>query len=450
MSRIQTDTLLGGRYRLLERLAVGGMGSVWDAEDTVLHRRVAVKTLVEALAADPTFVERFRREARAAAGLSHPDVASVFDYGEDGDTPYIVMERLRGRTLAERLTHGPLDLRDAVAIVKDAASALDAAHAAGIVHRDVKPGNIMLTADGGVKVMDFGIAAAASEATLTGTGSTMGTASYLSPEQAQGERATAASDIYSLGAVLFEMLAGRPPFSAETPVAVAAAHVHQAPPDLRSVAPGVPQHVAAACAKALSKAPAARPRSAGEFAAMLTSAAPASADAGAVARSSVGAEPAEAPTSVLPVAAVTSTLPETGAVGPPDGSRRRSHLVAWLLVAGLVVLLAITVVLAHAFGGRSGQAPPAPSPSATASASTKVPAVVGLPVDDAKRMIADAGLTLGPVKPVPGPAGKVVAVHPAEGTLLTPGASVTLDVGAPPKHPKGDHGDHGKGNGGGD
>src|SRR5437660_8911348 len=154
MSRIQTDTLLGGRYRLLERLAVGGMGSVWDAEDTVLHRRVAVKTLVEALAADPMFVERFRREARAAAGLSHPDVASVFYYGEDGDTPYIVMERLRGRTLAERLTHGPLDLRDAVAIVKDAASALDAAHDAGIGLLDETPGHSQVDCVCGVHEMD--------------------------------------------------------------------------------------------------------------------------------------------------------------------------------------------------------------------------------------------------------------------------------------------------------
>src|SRR5438067_6417224 len=160
VGRIGADVLLGGRYRLLDRIATGGMGTVWEAEDTVLHRRVAVKTLVDSLASDHRFVQRFRREARSAAGLSHPNVASVFDYGEDGETPYIVMELLRGQTLAERLLGGPLPWEEAVAIAQHVAAALQVAHVAGIVHRDVKPGNIMLTDDAAVKVMDFGIAAA--------------------------------------------------------------------------------------------------------------------------------------------------------------------------------------------------------------------------------------------------------------------------------------------------
>src|SRR5438445_2999666 len=219
MSGIEADLTLGHRYRLLRRIATGGMGSVWEGEDSVLHRSVAVKVLLEGLAADGRFLERFRREARAAAGLSHPNVASVYDYGEEDGTPYIVMELLRGETLAERLRReGALPADEAVRITEGVAAALQAAHDAGVVHRDVKPGNVMLTPAGEVKVLDFGIAAASWATPITATGAAIGTATYISPEQASGQPSTPASDVYSLGVVLFEMLAGRPPFTGESPI----------------------------------------------------------------------------------------------------------------------------------------------------------------------------------------------------------------------------------------
>ncbi|MFN2590997.1 MAG: serine/threonine-protein kinase, partial [Actinomycetota bacterium] len=161
MGKIEQDVLLGDRYRLVERIAAGGMATVWEAEDTVLHRRVAVKLLSDALGADDRFVERFRREARAAAGLSHPNIAGVFDYGEEGGAPYLVMELIHGETLADRLARGPLESDEAARIAAEIADALQAAHDAGVIHRDVKPGNVMLEAGGRVRVLDFGIAAAA-------------------------------------------------------------------------------------------------------------------------------------------------------------------------------------------------------------------------------------------------------------------------------------------------
>src|SRR2546425_3045864 len=248
MATIRQDVVLGGRYRLVEHIASGGMGTVWRGEDLVLHRPVAVKLLSEALGQDERFVERFRREARAAAGLSHPNVAEVFDYGEDQDTPFIVMELLPGETLADRLQReGRLPPGDAERIAVQVADALQAAHDAGIVHRDVKPGNVMLAPGGGVKVMDFGVAAAAWAAPLTSTGTTIGAASHLSPEQAAGERATPASDVYALGCVLYEMLTGRPPFVGESPLAVAGAHVREMPVPVRQVVSEGPEHLASAC-----------------------------------------------------------------------------------------------------------------------------------------------------------------------------------------------------------
>ena len=270
MAQIDSDVVLGGRYRLVRRIASGGMGSVWEAEDTILHRRVAVKALSEALAEDRRFLERFRREARATAGLSHPNVAGVFDYGEDGGRPYIVMELIEGETLAERLRrHGRLPWRKAVAIMEPVASALGAAHEAGIIHRDVKPGNIMIARNGDVKVMDFGIAAATWALPLTTTSAAMGTATYISPEQASGQGVSPQSDVYSLGVVLYEMLTGRPPFTGETPLALAMAHLHDTPPPVGQLAPDVPEPVASACEQALAKDPSARPATAAAFAALL-------------------------------------------------------------------------------------------------------------------------------------------------------------------------------------
>jgi serine/threonine-protein kinase len=208
------EALLPERYRALEQIAVGGMGSVWVAEDRLLGRRVAVKVLAEQLASQPPSVQRFQREARTAAALSaHPNVITIYDVGEHAGRPFIVMAYLPGGTVRDRIKAGPVDRRKAVAWLRDTASALDFAHAQGVVHRDVKPQNLLFDGEGRVIVADLGIARAAYEDSLTGSGELLGTASYISPEQAMGEPATAASDRYSLAVVAYELLTGSRPFA---------------------------------------------------------------------------------------------------------------------------------------------------------------------------------------------------------------------------------------------
>jgi eukaryotic-like serine/threonine-protein kinase len=266
---------LGGRYRIGVLLAAGGMGEVWAARDLLLDRAVAVKVLGGALAGDGRAAERLRREARAAGRLDHPNIARVLDLGEHDGRPYLVMELLEGESLAARLDRaGPMAPAEAVRVVAAAADALEAAHRAGVVHRDVKPGNVFLTSDGEVKVLDFGIAWCAHEATLT-TGDLLGTAAYLAPERVLGHQATPAADIYSLGVVLYELLAGRRPFEATSDIALAMAHVNAEPPPLARVAPSAPARLVAAATHAMAKDPSARPPSAAAFALLLHSPDPA-------------------------------------------------------------------------------------------------------------------------------------------------------------------------------
>ena len=230
--------LLGDRYRLGERLAGGGMGSVYRAVDESLGRPVAVKVLRRELADEPAFLERFRREARAAAGLSHPGVAGVYDYGELGGSAFIVMELVEGETLAERIAaRGRLPWSEAFALGEQVARALAAAHAHRLVHRDVKPGNILIGPGERAKVTDFGIAKAASSATLTRTGMVLGSANYVAPEQAKGEDVGPAADQYSLGCVLYEAVCGRTPYAGANPVAIATQHVSAPVPDPRQLRP---------------------------------------------------------------------------------------------------------------------------------------------------------------------------------------------------------------------
>src|SRR6059058_5830687 len=232
------DFSIGDRYRLEQRIAIGGMGEVWRATDTLLGRSVAVKVLKAEYAADPSFVQRFRNEARHTASLSHPGIANVYDYGEVGDMAFLVMELVVGEPLSTLLAReGRLEPRRALDIIGQAALALQAAHDAGVVHRDVKPGNLLVRPDGVVKVTDFGIARAADAVPLTRTGTVMGTAYYLSPEQASGRTVTPASDVYSLGAVAYECVAGRRPFPGDNPLAVATAHVRDTPPPLPADVP---------------------------------------------------------------------------------------------------------------------------------------------------------------------------------------------------------------------
>ena len=247
-------------------LAVGGMGEVWAARDLLLDRAVAVKVLGRALAGDGRAAERLRREARAAGRLEHPNIARVLDLGEHDGRPYLVMELLEGESLAARIDRaGPMPAAEAARVVAAVADALEAAHRAGVVHRDVKPGNVFLTSAGEVKVLDFGIASAAGDAALT-TGDLIGTAAYLAPERVLGHRATPAADIYALGVVLYELLAGHRPFEAGSEVELAMAHVNATPPPLGRAAPSAPPSLVAACSHALAKDPSSRPSSAAAFA----------------------------------------------------------------------------------------------------------------------------------------------------------------------------------------
>ena len=311
--------VLGGRYRLRTLLAVGGMGAVWAAEDAVLGREVAVKVLGEALAGDRRAELRLRREARAAGRLAHPGIARVLDLGEDAGRPYLVMELLHGESLAARLARaGPLEPAEAVRVVAAAADALEVAHGAGIVHRDVKPGNVFVTGAGDVKLLDFGIASAANEAALTG-GDLLGTAAYLAPERVLGHDATPAADVYALGVLLYELLAGRPPFAGDTGTALAMAHVHARPAPLDAVAPRVPPALTAACERALAKDPAARPPSAAALAALLRSSiTPAHAPAPAPAPPPPA--PAEAAAAPAPRPLVPAAFAMAGAPTPAHGA----------------------------------------------------------------------------------------------------------------------------------
>jgi predicted Ser/Thr protein kinase len=258
---------LGDRYRLVERIAVGGMGEVWRAHDDALARDVAVKVLREEYAGDEGFLERFRTEARNCAQLSHPNIAQLYDYGEQEGSAFLVMELILGEPLSDLLDREPvLPTRRLLPILAETARALHAAHVAGVVHRDVKPGNIILSRSGRVKITDFGISTATGRIPMTDSGMVMGTAQYLSPEQAIGKAATPASDIYSLGIVAYEALVGHRPFTGPTAVDIAIAHVNTPVPPMPA---DVDPELSALVMRMLAKDPEERPRSAASLARVL-------------------------------------------------------------------------------------------------------------------------------------------------------------------------------------
>jgi eukaryotic-like serine/threonine-protein kinase len=353
-----TDYLLAGRYRLTDRIASGGMGEVWRGEDVLLNRAVAVKLLPTGRAGDEAFLARFRAEARYAASLSHPGIARVYDYGESAEFggAYLIMELVRGEPLSAILARaGRLSPDATLDIIGQAARALDAAHQAGIVHRDIKPGNLLIAGGGITKITDFGIATAmraAQVAHLTETGMVMGTAMYVSPEQATGAPVTAASDIYSLGVVAYECLAGYPPFRASEPLAMAYAHKHAPVPPLP---PDVPQPVSDLVYDMLAKNPDQRPASVrvvADRADMLR-------DALALGGSAAMAGSVRATRADLP-AAPTGAL-RAGDLGPdgtrgPPGAPSRRRLVTAGLTAALCGLAAAAglYVSGHLAGPATG------------------------------------------------------------------------------------------------
>lgn len=384
---------LGGRYRLLDPVACGGMGEVWLARDERLERLVAVKLLRPEFAADPTFRQRFRNEARHAAALSHPGIATVHDYSEGGPEgpPYLVMEYVEGEPLSQLLAReGRLPARDALDIVGQVGLALQAAHDAGVVHRDVKPGNILLrrAPAGGyqVKVTDFGIARALGGRPLTRAGEVVGTAHYLSPEQAGGRPLTPASDVYALGVVGFECLTGRRPFDADSPVAIASAHLHAAPPTLPATFPPAVRRL---IASALAKDPASRPPSAGGM--------------GAQARRLAAAEP--------PPAAATGGRRPARRASPGRAAPSRGRAAVLVTVVLLVALVpAVVVALARQ----------------PAAITVHRAGYLGRPAPEVSAELRRLGLGVRQ-RPVSGrPAGTVLNVEPTG--ALARGSIVTISV----------------------
>ena len=348
-----------GRYRAVRRIDAGGMGEIWEADDTLLGRRVAIKVLAEELACDPVALRRFRREARATAKLDHPNVIRVYDF-IDGEAPFLVLELLEGHTLADRLRRdGALPALEAARIAAAVADGLDVAHRAGIVHRDIKPSNIMLTANGGVKVMDFGIAAAWEAHSTTGQ-QLLATASYTAPERIMGGRASPAADLYSLGVVLYEMLTGRPPFLADTAEQLLRAHLEVAPRPVRSLVFWVPAEIAAACEGALAKDPAGRPASAGALAAQLRAAVEAAqASVDTFSPGGIGSDRPGEPTRRL-------SADQTSIVREPHRTRRRPRAVT--VAAVVVVMLGAAGAAVALWQTTDHPRPNPPPPAATTQA----------------------------------------------------------------------------------
>ena len=337
-------TMLADRYQLTRIVGRGGMGEVWAARDIRLGRDVAVKRLSPHLASEPGVRERFDVEARAAAGLNHPNVVAVFDSGEHEGIPFLVMELLSGRTLADELVDGPLDPARARQVGGEVLAALAASHAAGILHRDVKPGNVLLTADGAVKVADFGIAKSTEALDLTSTGTIVGTAAYLAPERLAGQPATAQADLYAVGVLLYEALSGQKPYAADTPMGLLRAVELQDPVPLAEARPGLDPSLVAIVERAMDPDPSRRFATAADMAAALRGQSVPPRGAAAAAAPAAAATSVISHTSVLtrpPVAAGRAAAPVEIAAGRARRRLGPTAVAAILLVVAMVVIVAL-------------------------------------------------------------------------------------------------------------
>ena len=400
------------------------MAKVHLARDNVLDRDVALKVMREEFADEEGFVERFRREAKNAASLTHPSIVQIYDQGrsEDG-TYYIAMEYVPGGTLKERIAEeGPLDPGEAAGIASRVAEALRAAHERDIVHRDIKPHNVLLSASGETKVADFGIARAASSKTITETNLVLGTAAYMSPEQINGEHVGPASDLYSLGVVLYEMLTGEPPYRADDPIATAMQHLERPPPHPRDASPAVPEDLDALTARLLAKDPAARYASAADLAEDLRRVRDG--------LSPVAVGPADRETARMRQdderarTAPTAVAPGEGSMPPASPApRRRALLPLAALLLGAVLLGGMAWALSRGLSGQDG------------AERVEVPDVVGAPLDQAKNRLDGAGLTPGSQDKAPSgefAEGEVIEQDPAAGTEAERNAAVDLTVSTGP------------------
>jgi eukaryotic-like serine/threonine-protein kinase len=410
--------LFDRRYRLERRIGSGGMADVYLAEDETLHRQVAIKILADRYTQDEGFVERFRREATAAAGLNHPNIVSIYDRGESDGTYYIAMEYIEGPTLKEEITsRAPLPEAEAVGYAQQVLQALEFAHRRGVIHRDIKPHNMMLTPDGRLKVTDFGIARAANQVEMTEVGSIVGTAQYLSPEQARGQTVGPQSDIYSLGVVLYEMLTGEVPFTGSSAVEIAMKQVNEppVPPSRKNrlISPAVESIVM----RALAKDPSVRFRSAREMSDELERARRGlgvSQDT-QQATQVIGAYGATQATQVMG-AAPTGVMPPRG--GPPEQPRRSA--LPWILVLLLLVASAVVGYVVY---------------QQLQTDQVKVPDVAGYTEPQAKTQLQQAGFTTTTERHASKqvPSGQVIGTDPAAGTEADKGSQVTILLSTGPK-----------------
>ena len=426
---MSTFTQLGDRYTVGQVIGRGGMAEVYEGTDSRLNRKVAIKVLRPDLARDPMFQERFRREAQSAAGLNHPNIVAIYDTGEDliedgtsqVSVPYIVMEFVDGVTLRQMLTNGPRILPErALEVVAGVLAALDYSHRHGIVHRDIKPANIMINAFGDAKVMDFGIARAMSDAitSVTATSAVMGTAQYLSPEQARGEVVDARSDIYSTGCVLYELLVGKPPFNGESPVSIAYQHVNEPAKAPSSIDPSIPSTLDAISLSALAKDPNVRYQSAADM------------------RSDVERAIAGMPIAGMPIAAraplalnqdpadyLTTALPifQSGGVQVATAPQKNVSGIKWVAIS------LATIVAAALLFFIGDKLFPAGANTVT------VPNLKAKTVEEASAALSAVGLILGEQTPQADnnvPKGQIIGHDPASGELLETGQAVNVIVSA--------------------
>ena len=430
--------VLNDRYRLLELIGSGGMAVVYRGIDTLLQRRVAVKVLREGFASDPAFLARFQREARAAANLDHPNVVTVYDVGQDGDRHYIVMEYIDGQDLKTLIRQkGRLSVHEALDIAVQTSAGVGHAHQAGIIHCDVKPQNVLVTRDGRAKVTDFGIARALSGSGITEAETVWGSPLYFSPEQAAGDPPSPASDVYSIGVVMYEMLAGFPPFQAEKPTALALMHMREEPPPLAVRSPHIPLQLDRIVRKALAKEPAARYRTADQLADVLD-------EYRTHSEQMTGWQPAvSAPPPVAQLPSESKADYDAESEPPPSSQALPEWLswtlggVAFVLVVGLIPLWLAVYRAYSALPSLPPTSTPPPLVTLTSEVPlVSVPSVVGEPVDEARTLVERAGLRLVVREERDEPtaqAGSVLEQNPAPAELAPLDSDVSVVVNRPPR-----------------